>query len=181
MHLFGYSTAYSPDRKLLASRSLVDNNVRVWDTRAGQLCGKPITMSNVDAIALSPALNDRFLGDRLIALCCRNTETVSLLDVITGHLCVQFCGPGSSGLAFIWDGTKLVSCSPIRIYDITNLVAKYQYEPACETWGMDGWWVRTMSYCFGSHLSTGDFYACLTQKWSWSGQQRWTSLTSSLA
>ena len=86
-------------------------------------------MSNVDAIALSPALNDRFLGDRLIALHRQSTKIVSLLDVNTGNLYVRFCDPESSRLAFIQDGTKLVSCSPVRIYDIANLVAKYQYEP----------------------------------------------------
>ena len=50
-----------------------------------------------------------------------------------------------------------------------------------QRWGMDGWWVKMMGYYFGSHLSTGEFYACLTQKRFGSGQWRWTSLTSSSA
>ena len=50
-----------------------------------------------------------------------------------------------------------------------------------ERWGMDRWWVKMMSYSFGSHLSTGEFYAFLTQKQSGGGQWRWTSLTSSSA
>ena len=125
-HLVGFAIAYSPDGKLFASCSRKDDNVRVWDTQTGQLCGKPIAMSSVDAIVLSPALNDRFLGDRLIALRRRNTKTISLLDINTGHLYVQFCDPGSSRLAFIRDRTKLVSYRPIRIYDVADLVAKHQ-------------------------------------------------------
>ena len=141
----GRRMVYSPDGKLFASCSSVDDNVRVWDTRTGQLCGKLITMFGVDAIALSPALNDRSLGDRLIALHCRSTETVSLLNVDTGHLSAQFCDPGlSKKLAFIRDGTKLVSYhpilsnDPIRIYNIANLVAKHQYEPVPRG-TRDGW------------------------------------------
>jgi len=42
-----------------------DNHVRFWDTRTGQLCGKPITMPDVVSIAFSPALNDQSLDDRL--------------------------------------------------------------------------------------------------------------------
>ena len=43
-HLFGYPRAYSPDGRLIACYSCKDKDVRVWDTRTGQLCGKPITM-----------------------------------------------------------------------------------------------------------------------------------------
>jgi len=147
-YLDGSPMMYSPDGKLLASWSRKDDNVRVWDTRTGQLCGKPITMS-VTEIALSPALNDRFLGDRLIALRC--WSTVSLLHVNTGHLYVRFCGPGSSRLAFIRDGTKLVfydpttSDHPTRIYDIADLAAKHQnatkrYELVIQDTGT-GWMV----------------------------------------
>jgi len=152
-HLFGIKFAYSPDGKRFASCSPEDNHVRVWDTQTGQLCVKPITMSNVEEIALSPALNDRFLGDQLIliALRCWNTETVSLLDVNTGHLYVRFCDPGSSRLAFIRDGTKLVSYGsttsdhPTGIYDIADLAAKHQnatkrYELVVQDTG-NGWMV----------------------------------------
>jgi len=81
-------------------------------------------MSHVHGIALSPVLNDRSLGDRLI--------------------------------------------------DMSMSLSR-------QRWGMDGWWVKMMGYYFGSHLSTGEFYACLTQKRFGSGQWRWTSLTSSSA
>ena len=108
-------------------------------------------MSIVDAIALSPALNDRFLGDRLIALRCHSTE-ISLLDVNTGHLYVQFCGPEPyKDLAFIRDGTKLVVYGslvpdyPTRIYDIADLAAKdrnptKRYELVAQGLG-NGWMV----------------------------------------
>jgi len=125
-HLVGPRMAYSSDGKLVATCSRKEKKVRVWDTRTGQLCCKPITMSDVDMIALSPALNDRFLGDRLIALRCRSIKTVSLLDVNAGHLYVRFCDPGLSRLVFIRDGTKLVSYDPTRIYDIANLTAKHR-------------------------------------------------------
>jgi len=67
--------AYSPDGKLFACRSFEDDNVRVWDTQTGQLCGKPITMPVVHKIALSPTLNDQSLGDQLIALRRQDTHT----------------------------------------------------------------------------------------------------------
>ena len=76
-----YYGAYSPDGKLFACHSRKDNDVRVWDTRTGQLCRKHITMPDVDGIALSPALNDPSLGDRLIAI--HYSNTVKLFDVYT--------------------------------------------------------------------------------------------------
>ena len=139
-HLDGLCGAYSPDGKLFACRSYEDGNIRVWDTRTGQLCGKPITMSDVDAIALSPALNVPSLGDRLIAVHCY--PTINLFDIYTGHLYTQ-CWDLGWDMAFIGDGTKLVSYSPIRIYDIVGLVSKHRnaihgYESVLQ--GMqDGW------------------------------------------
>jgi len=127
-HLGGYPEAYSPDGKFFACRSLVDYNVRVWDTRTGQLCGMPITMFNVDAIALSPALNDRSLGDQLIVLHDRLTETTSVFDIHTGHLHAQFWD-SERPKALIRDGTKLMSHYPIRIYDIADLAAKHRNAP----------------------------------------------------
>ena len=85
-HLDGL-LVYSPDGKLFACHSHKDKDVRVWDTRTGQLCGKSITMPQVSAIALSPALN---LGNRLIAIRCWNINTSSLFDIDTGHLYAQF-------------------------------------------------------------------------------------------
>jgi len=144
--------AYSPDGKLFACRSYKDWDVRVWDTRTGQLCGKPITMPDVRNIALSPALNDPSLGDRLIALRCYHT--ITFFDVYTGHLYAQRWGPGWKGItrpdvndmAFIGDGTKLASYhdnNPIRIYDIVGLASKHRnaihgYEPVPQD-VKDGW------------------------------------------
>ena len=131
---------YSPDGKLCACRSWKDNNVRVWDTRTGQLCGKPITMS-VNTIALSPALNDQSLGDQLIALRRDNTDIITLFDVHTGNMYAQFWDPGWE-MAFIQDGTKLMSYDPIRIYDIADFAAKHQNatQPV-PRYTRDGWMV----------------------------------------
>jgi len=119
--------AYSPDGKFFASRSPKDNDIRIWDIGTGQLRGKPITMPGVEAIALSPALNDQSLGDPLIALRCRDAHTITLFNIDTGHLHAQ-CWDSGSFLKFIrdGDGTKLVSYHPIRIHDIENLAAKHQ-------------------------------------------------------
>ena len=94
----------------LHCHSRKDYNIRVWDTRTGQLCGKPIMSDGVGRMALSPALNDQFLGDRIIAVSHRNT--ISVFDIHTGHLYVRFhasaiaisftCVPSMQG------GTKLV-------------------------------------------------------------------------
>ena len=149
MHLFGFYHAYSPDGKLFACHSRRDSHVRVWDTRTGQLCSNPITMPGVREIALSPALNDQSLGDRIIALRCLNlnTHTVTLFDVYTSHLYAQCWDPGWH-MAFIGDGKKLVSYSgshPTRIYDIVDLAAKHWnashgYEPVPKDM-KDGWMV----------------------------------------
>jgi len=134
--------AYSPDGKFFASRSPKDNRVRIWDIRTGQLRGKPIATPGVEAIALSPALNDRSLGDRLIALRCRDTHTITLSDVDTGNLRAQ-CWDSGSFMKFIRDGTKLVSYPPIRIHDIKDLTTKHQiatneHEPVPRNM-KDGW------------------------------------------
>jgi len=136
----GYG-AYSPDGKLFARCK--DSDVRVWDTRTGQLCGKPITMPGVNRIAFSPALNDPSLGDRLIAV--HHGNTVTLFDVYTGHLYAQCWDPGKV-MAFIRDGTKLASYDlhrPIRIYDIVGLASKQRnavhgYQPVPQDM-KDGW------------------------------------------
>jgi len=139
-HLDAYGGAYSPDGKLFACPSWKDEDVRVWDTRTGQLCGKPITMPDVNAIALSPALNDPSLGGRLIALRCYHT--ITFFDVYTGHLYAQCWNPTRS-MTFIGDGTKLASYHPIRIYDIVGLASKQRnavhgYQPVPQDMN-DGW------------------------------------------
>jgi len=142
-HLDAYRWAYSPDGKLFACYSYKGNHIRVWDTRTGQLCRKPIIMPPVHAIALSPALNDPSLGGRLIAI--DHDDTVTLFDVYTGHLYAQCWNPASS-MTFIGDGTKLASYRdnhPIRIYDIVELASKHRnaihgYEPVPQNM-KDGW------------------------------------------
>jgi len=109
-------------------------------------------MPDVHNIALSPALNDRSLGDRLIAVRCYHT--ITFFDVYTGHLYAQCWEPGWKGItrpdvndmAFIGDGTKLASYhdnNPIRIYDIVGLTSKHRnaihgYEPVPQD-VKDGW------------------------------------------
>ena len=138
-HLGRYTRAYSPDGKFVAMESPKDYNTRVWDTRTGQLCGKPITMF-ANTIVLSPSLNGRSLCHQLIALHDAR-ETTTVFDIPTGHLYARFWSPGPP-VAFIRDGTKLMSGDPIRIYDIADLVVKHrntphEYAPIPE----DGWMV----------------------------------------
>jgi len=108
-------------------------------------------MPSVKGIALSPALNDRSLGDRLIAV--RHGNTVTLFDVYTGHLYAQ-CWDTAWRMAFIGDGTKLASYHdnhPTRIYDIAGLTSKYRnaihgYEPVPQD--MKNGWVEDHELLF---------------------------------
>ena len=146
-YLDAHHRAYSPDGKLFACCFPRDKHVRVWDTRTGQLCGKLIPTSQVDAIALSPALNDQSLCDRLIAIYCYNTYKITLFDVYTGYLYAQCWDPEQKGnTTFTGDGTKLAPYSGShtpRIHNIVDLVAKHRnadhgYEPVLQDM-MDGW------------------------------------------
>jgi len=141
MHIpWDFSPAYSPDGKLLASWSDKDSHVRVWDTRTCQLVSK-FPMSNVYAIALSPALIDHSLGDRLIALMFKHGNAIGLFDAYTGHLYTQILGQGGTRMAFIRDGTALAYYSDdigLRTWKIPDLTATHRYEPSLQ--GMtDGW------------------------------------------
>jgi len=107
-------------------------------------------------------------------------------DVHIGHLYAQYWDPGWH-MALIRDETNLVAYNPIRICDIADFSAKhlnaiheYELVPRYmrDKW-MDG--VRMMSYCFGSHSNTDEFYACLVQKQSGGDQWRWTFLDSGVA
>jgi len=102
-------------------------------------------MFGVNVIALSPALNDQSLGDRLIAI--NHGNTVTLFDVYTGHLYAQCWNPGRKmNMAFIGDGAKLASYRDyhlIRIHDIVDLAAKHRnaihgYQPVPQDMN-DGW------------------------------------------
>jgi len=84
------SPEYSPDGKLFACWSDKDFHVRVWDTRTGHLVSKFPT-SEVDRIALSPALIHHSFGERPIAL-TTDGYTARLFDAYTGHLHAQILG-----------------------------------------------------------------------------------------
>jgi len=92
--------AYSPDGKLFACWSDEDSHVRVWDTQTRQLVSK-FSTSEVFWIALSPALIDHHLGDRLIALRFTHENAISLFDAYNGHLYGQILGQEGAWMAFI--------------------------------------------------------------------------------
>jgi len=120
------SPEYSSDGKFLACWSLYDFHVRVWDTRTGQLVSK-FPVSEVDDIALSSALIDHSLGDRVIALRFRYGNTIGLFDAYSGHLYAQILGQASANMAFVQDGKALAYYSPnfgLRIWDIA---AEYRH------------------------------------------------------
>ena len=128
VHIDGWSSpAYSPDGKLFACCSEKDSHVRLWDTRTGHLISKFPT-SKVDRIALSPALIDHSLGERLIALRLKRENVIRLFDAYTGHLHAQILGQAEAYMAFIRDGTVLACCSPdfgLRIWDIADHAAEH--------------------------------------------------------
>jgi len=75
-------------------------------------------------MALSPALNNQSLGNRLIAI--RRWGTTSLFDIDTGCLYAEFWSQGED-MAFIRDGTKLMtSMNPLIIRDTADLIVKHR-------------------------------------------------------
>ena len=136
------SPEYSPGGKLLACWSDNDSHVRVWDTRTRQLTSKFPT-SEVDAIALSPALIDHSLANRLIALRFKHENAIRLFDAHTGHMHAQILGQALASVTFIRDETKLAYYSfdfGLRIWDPTaehwHSTDGYEHMPQ----GMrDGW------------------------------------------
>jgi len=76
---------------------------------------------------LSPASNDRSLGDRLIAVRYYDTHEITLFDVHTGHPYAQCWDPEwKLDTVLIEDGAKLASYSvsrTIRIHNIVDLAA----------------------------------------------------------
>jgi len=126
---FRGSPAYSSDGKLLTCWSPNDSHVRVWDTQTGHLTSKFPT-SEVDEIALSPALIDHPLGNRLIALRLRHENAVCLFDAYTGHLHAQILGSADAYMKFCRDGTALAFYQPnigLRIWDIADLTDEHRY------------------------------------------------------
>jgi len=146
VHIYWNSLSeYSPDGKLFACWSDEDSHVRVWDTRTRQLVSKFPT-SEVYRIALSPALIDHPLGDRLIALRFRHENVISLFDAYNGHLYGQILGQENARMAFIRDGAALAYYFDdigLRSWEITDLIAEYRHS----TYGhelmmqgmIDGW------------------------------------------
>jgi len=121
--------AYSPDGKLFACWSDEDSHVRVWDTRTRQLVSKFPT-SEVYRIALSPALIDHHLGDRLIALRFTHENAIRLFDAYNGHLYGQILGQENAWMAFIRDGTALAYYSNdigLRTWEIADLTTEHQH------------------------------------------------------
>jgi len=122
-------------------------------------------MPNMRSIHLSPALNNQSLGNRLIAIHGWNTNTTSLFDIDTGHLCAQFWSQGYD-MVFIRDGIKLMtSTNPLIIQDTADLTVKHRDGYKLNPRGMkDGWMIDNESL-FVSQSNTGKTYArCLSLK-----------------
>jgi len=123
------SYQYSPDGKIFACWSRDDSHVRIWDTRTRQLVSK-LPMSEMYNIALSPALADNSLGDRLIALRFRHENAVRLFDAYNGHLHGQILGQEDAFIEFIRDGAALAYYSDnigLRTWEIADLTAERQH------------------------------------------------------
>ena len=61
----------------------------------------------MDRVALSPALIDYSLGDRLIALIFGHEDIIGLFDTYHGHLHAQILCRSWAYVVFIWDGILL--------------------------------------------------------------------------
>jgi len=120
------SPQYSSDGKFLACWSPYDLHVRVWDTRTGQLVSK-FPASEVDDIALSPALIDHSLGDRLIALRFKHGNTIGLFDGYNGHLYARILGQASANMAFVQNEIALAYYSPDFGLRIWNIAAEHRH------------------------------------------------------
>ena len=122
-------SAYSPNGKLFACWSDEDSHVRVWDTRTCQFVSK-FSTSEVYQIALSPALIDHPLGDRLIALRFTHENAIRLFDAYNGHLYGQILGQEGAHMAFIRDGAVLAYYSDdigVRTWEIADLTAEHHH------------------------------------------------------
>jgi len=81
-------------------------------------------------IALSPALIDHHLGDRLIALRFTHGNAIGLFDAYNGHLYGQILGQETAWMVFIRDGTALACYSSdigLRTWEIADLTAEHQH------------------------------------------------------
>jgi len=80
-------------------------------------------------MALSPALIDHSLGERLIALRSEHENAICLFDAYTGHLHAQILGQAYGNMAFIRNGTALAfyeDAFGLRIWDIADLAAEHR-------------------------------------------------------
>jgi len=82
----------------------------------------------MDEIALSPALTDHSLGERLIALRLGFEDVIRLFDAYTGHLRAQILGRAYARMTFLRDGTALASYSNdfVRIWEIADFTAEHR-------------------------------------------------------
>jgi len=81
-------------------------------------------------IALSPALIDHPLGDRLIALRFTHENAIRLFDAYNGHLYGQILDQENAWIAFIRDGTALAYYSGtigLRTCEIADLAAEHHH------------------------------------------------------
>ena len=97
-------------------------------------------------IALSPALIDHSLADRLIALRCTHENAIRLFDACDGHLYGQILGQENTHMVSTRDGTALAYYFDnigLRTCEIVDLSTEYQYsthEYELMLQGMrDGW------------------------------------------
>ena len=97
-------------------------------------------------IALSPALIEQSLGDRLIALRLKHENAIRLFNAYNGHLYGQILGQENGYLAFIRDGTALAyyySNIGLRTWEIADLTAEHQHptdgHELMMQGTMDGW------------------------------------------
>jgi len=139
-----YEHKYSPDGRLHACWSKDDSHVRVWDTPTGQLVSKFPT-SEVYAMALSPTLTEHSPSGRLIAL--KHRSEIGLYGIYNSHLYAKISSRGSSGMAFIRDGTRSSGMAFIR--DGTKL-AHYSSDFGLRIWDIadltDEHWNSTHGY-----------------------------------
>ena len=101
----------------------------MWDTQTRQLVSK-FSTSEVFWIALSPALIDHHLGDRLIALRFTHENAIRLFDAYNGHLYGQILGQEGASMAFVRDGTALAYYSNdigLRTWEVADLTAEHQH------------------------------------------------------
>jgi len=93
-------------------------------------------------IALSPALIDHHLGDRLIALRFMHENAIHLFDAYNGHLYGQILGQEHARMVFIRDGTALAYYAykiGLRTWEIADLTTEHHGHEIMMQGMRDGW------------------------------------------